>query len=138
MSPSSPVDGLAALRDQLELGLSEHPPEGAPPVAELAELIKALPEANTVEAAPERTETRKATRAERPVTARIRAKLGEQAAEVMEEVVPLPVGMLPELSEQPEPESVVIPIPEPVKTVEGYRQRITRGRKTTPEQLRLF
>jgi hypothetical protein len=40
-------------RDQLKLGLSEHPPEGLPPVAELAEKIKPLREANTVEAAPE-------------------------------------------------------------------------------------
>jgi hypothetical protein len=51
------------------------------PVAELAERIKALRAANTVEAAPERTGTRKAARAERPVTARIRARLGEQPAE---------------------------------------------------------
>ena len=43
---------LADLRDQLKLGLSEHPPEGLPPVAELAEKIKALREANTVEAVP--------------------------------------------------------------------------------------
>jgi hypothetical protein len=33
---------LADLRDQLRLGLSGHPPEGATPVAELAERIKAL------------------------------------------------------------------------------------------------
>src|SRR3954452_22279264 len=76
------MDELTGLRDQLKLGLSEHPPEGLPPVAELAEKIKVLREANTVEAAPERTGARKAARAERPVTARIRAKLGEQAVEV--------------------------------------------------------
>src|SRR4051794_1898184 len=103
------MDELANLRDQLKLGLSAHPPEGLPPVAELAEKIKALREANTVEAAPERTGTRKATRAERPVTARIRAKLSEQTVGVPEEPVPVPVEV------KPEPAPVVIAMPEPVK-----------------------
>ena len=71
---------LSDLRDQLKLGLSEHPPEGLTPVSELAERIKALREANTVEVAPERA-VRKAARAERPVTARIRERIGEQAAQ---------------------------------------------------------
>ena len=44
-------------------------------MAELAEKIKALRAANTVEAAPERV-VRKAVRAERPVTARIRERGG--------------------------------------------------------------
>jgi hypothetical protein len=80
-------DELEGLRDQLRLGLSEHPPEGLPPVAELAEKIKALREANTVEAVPERTGARKAVRAERSVTARIRERMGS-----LEDASPAEVG----------------------------------------------
>jgi hypothetical protein len=54
-------------------------------VAELAEKIKVLREANTVEAVPERT-VRKAARAERPVTARIRVRLEEATPIVAPEV----------------------------------------------------
>ena len=64
---------LADLRDRLKLGLSEKAPEGGTPTAELAEQIKALRASVTVEAAPERV-VRKAVRAERPVTARIRER----------------------------------------------------------------
>jgi hypothetical protein len=63
--------GLTDLRDRLKLGLSEHPLKGLKPTAELTERIKALKAANSVEAAPEWTITRKMARAERPVTARI-------------------------------------------------------------------
>ena len=66
---------LTALRDQLKAGLSGAPPEqgaDAPPtVAELAERIKTLKAAHTIEAAPQRTGKRRAS-AEEPVTARIR------------------------------------------------------------------
>ena len=79
----------AGLRDQLKIGLSEHPTEGATPVAELAERIRALRDANTVEVAPVRTGTRKTTRAEVPVPvpvpARIRANSVEKPVEVAEE-----------------------------------------------------
>jgi hypothetical protein len=64
------------LRDRLKVGLSEHAPDGGESVAELAEKIKALRESVTVEAAPERA-VRKAARAERPVTARIRERRAE-------------------------------------------------------------
>jgi N12 class adenine-specific DNA methylase len=68
------LDRLAALRDQLKAGLSgAAPQEGEPSVAELAEQIKGLQAANTVEATPERTATRKVA-AEEPVTARIRRR----------------------------------------------------------------
>jgi hypothetical protein len=63
---------LAELRDQLRQRLSEKPPEGGMPVVKLAEKIKELRAANTVEGTAERTGTRKAARAEVPVTARIR------------------------------------------------------------------
>ena len=65
---------LTDLRGQLKLGLSEKPPEGGTPVAELAERITGLRAANTVEAALQRTGIRKVTAAERPVTARIRER----------------------------------------------------------------
>jgi hypothetical protein len=130
----SPLRELTDLRDQLKLGLSEHPPEGGVPAAELAERIKALWAANTVEAAPERTGSRKAARAERPVTARIRAKLGEQPVEVVPE--PVAVEVKPEPAKEPEP--VVLPLPEPAKPAEGYRQSVIRRRQDRAEQLRRF
>jgi hypothetical protein len=43
----------------LRQGLSEKPPEGGTPVSELAEKIKELRAANTVEGTPERTGVRK-------------------------------------------------------------------------------
>jgi hypothetical protein len=88
------------LGEQLGLGLSEHPPEGLPPVAELAERIKALREANTVEAAPERAGTRKAAGAERPVTARIRERMAEEPVKVAPE--PATVEGKPEPVQKPE------------------------------------
>ena len=73
---------LTGLRDQLKAGLSGAAPEqgaDAPPtVAELAERIKTLKAAHTIEAAPQRTGKRRAS-AEEPVTARIRRR--EQEAE---------------------------------------------------------
>jgi hypothetical protein len=121
---------LADLRDQLKLGLSEHPPEGLPPVAELAEKIKALSEQNTVEAAPDRM-VKKAARAERPVTARIRERLGEQpVVEAKSEEV---VEEKPNLEQPP---AAVIDPPEPVKP--ENRQSVTRRRQGNEAQLRLF
>ena len=127
---------LAELRDLLKLGLSEHPPEGLPAVAELVGRIQALRAANTVEAAPERTGARRSVRAERPVTARIRERMVEQPvveAKTEEAVV----------EEKPKPEVppasppvAVIALPEPVKP--DYRLSVTRRRQNRAEQLRLF
>jgi hypothetical protein len=65
---------LTALRDQLKAGLSgATAPEGESTVPQLAEQIKALRAAHTVEAAPERTSKRR-TQAEEPITARIRRR----------------------------------------------------------------
>ena len=65
------LDQLAALRDQLKAALSgAEAKDGAPTIAELAERIKQLRAANTIEAAPQRAGTRR-TSAEEPVTARI-------------------------------------------------------------------
>ncbi|MGA8614353.1 MAG: helicase, partial [Xanthobacteraceae bacterium] len=71
---------LTGLRDQLKIGLSGAVPEQggeAPTVAELAERIKTLKAAHTIEAAPPRTGKRRAS-AEEPVTARIRRR-GQEA-----------------------------------------------------------
>ena len=78
-------DQLAALREQLRAGLSgSEPKEGEPTVAELAEKIKALRAANSVEAGPSRTATRQVS-AEEPVTARIlRRESGEWQRRVNE------------------------------------------------------
>ncbi len=73
---------LTELRDQLKAGLSQAMPEpGTPPVAELAERIKSLKAAHTVDAAPERTAPRRIA-GEVPVTARIRRRT--EAAPIIE------------------------------------------------------
>lgn len=134
------MNQLADLRDKLRDGLSEKAqqepkPEG-PSVAELAAKIQELRAANTVEATPERA-VRKAARAERPVTARIRAKLAErQPVEepVAVEVSPEPVRV-PEPVQAPAPEPVVIAIPEPVN---GHAKAVVSRRQAKAEQLRLF
>lgn len=67
---------LTGLRDQLKAKLSAGHNEGngkGPTTSELAGDIKALKAANTIEAAPQRTERRQ-TAAEEPITARIRRR----------------------------------------------------------------
>jgi hypothetical protein len=71
---------LTALRDQLRIALAGVTPEGEPTVSDLADRIKTLRGANTVEAAPQRSGTRRST-AEEPVTARIARKAAEQHEE---------------------------------------------------------
>ena len=72
---------LTDLRDQLKAGLSQATPEPGTsrPVAELAERIKALKAAHTIDAAPERTAPRRIA-AEEPVTARIRRRNAPEPA----------------------------------------------------------
>jgi N12 class adenine-specific DNA methylase len=68
---------LTTLRDQLKAGLAGVPAEPGTeqvPVAELAERIKALKTAHSVEATSERPSKRPANSAEEPVTARIRKR----------------------------------------------------------------
>ena len=68
---------LTALRDQLKAGLSAAPHESGndagPSVSKLADKIKAIKAANTIEAAPQRVR-QKHSSAEEPVTARIRRR----------------------------------------------------------------
>ncbi len=74
------LTSLTALRDQLKVALSapsgEAAKAGAPEAPELAEQIKALRAAQTIEAAPLRVGKRRLAAAEEPVTARIRRKTG--------------------------------------------------------------
>ncbi len=68
---------LTTLRDQLKVGLSSTTPEPGnepgPSVSELAEKIKALKAAHSIEATPQR-DRQKHSSAEEPVTARIRRR----------------------------------------------------------------
>ncbi len=73
---------LTELRDRLKDSLSNAPApegEGRPSAAELAERIKALKAAHTIEAAPRRTLERLASVAEEPVTARARRRIRADA-----------------------------------------------------------
>jgi hypothetical protein len=128
---------LADLRDRLKLGLSERAPEGGTPTADLAEQIKTLRASLTVEAASERV-TRKAVRAERPVTARIRKR-----RESIKEAKVEPVIAEPELKSgkpderpSPPPAQVIKPAMYQEK-MPDHRQHLTKRRDNT-SQLRLF
>jgi N12 class adenine-specific DNA methylase/SAM-dependent methyltransferase len=74
---------IAALRDNLKLVLSGGAPEAGaeppPSAADLAERIKALRSAHTIEAPPQRAEKRRPA-AEEPVTARIRRRAGPRSS----------------------------------------------------------
>ncbi len=65
------------MRDQLKSGLSathhDTSNESGPTVSELAESVKALKAANTIEATPQRDRQKRST-AEEPITARIRKR----------------------------------------------------------------
>ncbi len=124
---------LTDLRDALRLGLSEKPPEGGEPVAVLAEKIKALRAGNAVEAAPVRAGSRKATRAETPVTARIKRKAEdvqvEEAVAVSETALEQPMEMLVE--------PIAITLPEVANRSNGHRQAVVM-RRGDEAQGRLF
>lgn len=85
---------LTNLRDQLKAGLSARSHDSAvekePSVSELADRIKALKSANTIEATPQRVQRKQAT-AEEPVTARIRRRQ-EEAVEVQHAEENSPAG----------------------------------------------
>ena len=139
---------LSSLRDQLKAGLSQAPP--APdhepvPVAELAERIKALKAAHTIDAAPERIIIRRIA-AEVPVTARIRRRIepppsGESNAEhaVPPEATP---AIEAEASSQvigPEPLAIIPPILEMTRDAQApakpdYRQRQADRRRRYDRQ----
>ena len=124
---------LTDLRDKLRAGLSgAEPVEGELTAAEVAEQIKAMRASNTVEAAPARAGSRNVSRAERPVTARIRERA---------EGRPEPQAV--ELAPEPQPET---PAPmEPTKAAVDnviempqvtHTEQVTQRRKAV--QLSLF
>ncbi len=92
---------LTGLRDQLkaELSATAHTADDGkgPSVAELADRIKALKAANTIETAPQRARQKQAA-AEEPVTARIRRRHAEAG-----EVLQAGDGLGAELPQAPEP-----------------------------------
>jgi N12 class adenine-specific DNA methylase/predicted RNA methylase len=155
---------LTGLRDQLKAGLSQATPEpGAPPVAELAERIKALRSAHTIDAAPERTAPRRIA-AEEPVTARIRrlparsqgfapAEAGRTEAlpavkasadpepAAAPAVIPLAVAAATARPQEPAPKAVIHPFRELTPTARpqpAYRQQVAHGRRQNDRQLSLF
>ena len=142
---------LTSLRDQLKAGLSQATPEpGTPPVSELAERIKSLKAAHTIDAAPERTAPRRIA-AEEPVTARIRRR-SETMPAVESPADPEPAATPVEMAsteatpaasrEEPTPQAVIHPFaelpPAPAKPQPAYRQHVARGRRQGDCQLSLF
>ena len=122
---------LVDLRDALKLSLSEQPPEGGLTAAELAEKIKELRASVTVEAAPERV-ARMAARAERPVTARIRAsRVVEPVTEEkpVAEVIPMPVHTVEPVT------PVIIPA---MYQERGHAGRVVRRREADGGQMTLW
>ena len=105
---------LAALRDQLKAGLSanSHQPdkEEGPSASELADKIKALKVANSIEATPQRARQKHST-SEEPITARIRRRQEAGATDHSVEV------------EQTEP------APTPDMPVPSFEERILRERQ---------
>jgi hypothetical protein len=140
---------LTGLRDQLKAGLSQATLEqGTPSVAELAERIKSLKAAHTIDAAPERSAPRRIA-AEEPVTARIRRR--SEAIPAIEppdepEATPTPVEMpsaaAPDRPEEPTPQAVILPMIEmpaaPARPEPAYRQQVARSRRQDGRQLSLF
>jgi hypothetical protein len=151
-----PHDGykqeLADLRDRLKAGLSQATPEpGTLPVAELAERIKSLKAAHTIDAAPERTAPRRIA-AEEPVTARIRRRSEAAPVATVPPVEPEPAAKPEEMppaaaatparSEEATPPAVIHPFPEipaaPVRQQPAYRQHAARARRQNDCQMSLF
>jgi N12 class adenine-specific DNA methylase/predicted RNA methylase len=147
---------LTDLRDRLKSGLSQATPEpGTETVAELAERIKTLKAAHTIDAAPTRTASRRIA-AEEPVTARIRRKsepMAEPSSPAEHVSVPAPEETASHLmpvaappvetasSEPVEPKPAMPPVSElaaPLRPEPGYRQHVARGRKQPDRQLSLF
>jgi hypothetical protein len=110
-------------------------------VAGLADQIQALRAANAVDAAPERTVTRKAARAEWPVTARLRERMTEDPVQVVPEPAAGEAKVEPVQKPQEPPTAppaAVLALPEPVKLTAGYRGDVNRLRQANAAQMRLF
>jgi hypothetical protein len=129
---------LTDLRDQLKSGLSQRPPEGQVPVAELAERIKMPRSENAVEAAPVRK--RVAARGVRPVTTRVREMVEPRETEVkaVPSAKPTPVG--PPLAPVESPKPIEVPGPlvmQPMRRPD-HRERVRQQARAMERQMRLF
>lgn len=147
---------LGQLRDQLKAALSASasaPEPGTPPLpaaSELAERIKRLKDAQTIEPAPQRAGGRSAARAEEPVTTRIRQRTGALPARqpVSEPGLPPPpeaATPVPSSDAPPVPERLEVahrrddPIEEsPARPKTGHLERLARERKHKERQLSMF
>jgi hypothetical protein len=132
---------LTQLRDQLKAGLSATPEPGSnplPPAAELADRIKALKSAHTIEPAPQRQQPRSSSTAEEPVTARIRRRIDPPAAAE-------PPAEIPASPAEPSSPPVTAALVEPVLLPLGparpqapYRDRVARDGRRKALQMSLF
>jgi hypothetical protein len=144
---------LTDLRDQLKAGLSQATPEpGSTPVAALAERIKSLKSAHTIDTAPERTAPRRIA-AEEPVTARIRRRTAQEpptlppaepehpvsSADASAGALAKEEGTAAAIQEEPLV-ATIHPFPEPkpfARPQPGYRQQHL-ARRQDARQLTLF
>jgi hypothetical protein len=116
---------LTNLRDQLKAGLSATPhqaDESGPTASELADRIKALKAANTIDAAPQRVE-RKHAAAEEPVTARIRRR--QEAMPTSDQTAQPDERLAEAATATPETNSSAKPV--------TFQERILRERGRTDE-----
>jgi len=146
---------LTGLRDQLKVVLSGTNSEPGtaplPPAAELAERIKALKSAQSIDPAPQRAGTRRTSAGEEPVTARIRQRIDMAAApeRVIDPELPLtptvPLDLVTAaVPADPVPPSLAEPVvfhldaspPAPTRPRTGYREYVARDMKAC--QLSLF
>ncbi|HVX12067.1 MAG TPA: DEAD/DEAH box helicase family protein [Pirellulales bacterium] len=141
---------LTHLRNCLKAVLSneavEEGAEAHPPAHELADRIKALKAANTIDATAERTGTRGPIAAVEPVTTRIRHRMPKRPeaeqpttteeaaapAEAVAPAVPEPIT-LPEATHPPDPEPIFPTMPQPT-----YRDFVRRRKQHDARQLSMF
>jgi len=158
---------LSQLRDQLKTALSRHADAAAeqagaapeqeaeklPPASEIADRIKSLKSAHSIDAAPYRLTARSSAAAERPVTARIRRQAADLAA-----AQPSNETLISAMAEEPLAVSAALAVhePEPITTAApvlpftiaipsapnrprfGYRERVARQQHEKSCQLSLF
>jgi hypothetical protein len=124
---------LTDLRDQLKAGLSAQAPaadgEPGPTVPELADRIKALKAAHTIEATPQRVGKRRFS-AEEPVTARIRRRTADSSdpdPAIGPDAVQSPTGLSLTHTEDPSPDTGANRA-WPINQDNAYQERVARGR----------
>jgi N12 class adenine-specific DNA methylase len=136
---------LTDLRDRLKAGLAEPAPAkagatpepGSTPVAELAERIKSLKSAHTIDAAPERTAPRRLA-AEEPVTAIIRRRIAQEPATPAEPeppASPVPPAAASPVAPAEEPPAVIPLFPE---SQPAHREHAARPLRRNHRQMSLF